>query len=231
MPSRSQYGSPTNRSAVETIAATRQMSSSWARTNAPSLRSIRSHVSRTFFRRGRGQEARHDVDRAIALEEPVGRGGEGEEDADEDRKRLPADGDRRVDRARLPWAARGGAARARRAPCPGTSCRCALSRLWTVPIAWPDLGRAFAAPRTRGQTRPDRRLRSSGSATPTGRGMRRRAIDSTPGRIAAAIVNATKSSAISSFSFQRASASTMTVRAASVVRNARRNTARSFMAR
>ena len=54
-PTRSQYGSPIAQKPAERIAATMTMSTAWPRTNAPSLRSMSSQVSRTVFRFGRGR--------------------------------------------------------------------------------------------------------------------------------------------------------------------------------
>src|SRR5512132_3904065 len=59
-------------------------------------------------------------------------------------------------------------------------------------------------------------------ATPTGRGTLRSASRSIPGRIAAARISPRKKRASTIFTFQRASAPTITARATSVVTNARR---------
>ena len=52
------------------------------RTKAPSFASIRSHVSRTSLRSRSRQERTDEVDRLVALEDPVRRSGEREEDPD-----------------------------------------------------------------------------------------------------------------------------------------------------
>ena len=54
-------------------------------------RSIRSHVSRTSFRFGRGRSEHDEVDRLVALEDPVGGCGEDEEDPDDHLERRDAD--------------------------------------------------------------------------------------------------------------------------------------------
>jgi len=52
-PIRMKYGSPIAQNASDNTVPTRTIRSAWPRTNAPSLRSIRSQVSRGFFRFGR----------------------------------------------------------------------------------------------------------------------------------------------------------------------------------
>ena len=64
---------------------------------APSFRSMSSHVSRTVFRFGRGRKLVTKIHRSISLEEPVRRGGEDEENADQDRDGLLAERQRGMD--------------------------------------------------------------------------------------------------------------------------------------
>ena len=64
VPTRSQYGSPIRQNASESTVATRKISSSSPRTNAPRRASIRSHVSRIRFRFGLGNK---DATRSIVL--------------------------------------------------------------------------------------------------------------------------------------------------------------------
>ena len=72
-----------HQNASDNTVPTSEIRSAWPRTNAPSLRSMRSQVSRSFFRFGLGKQRRDEVDGPVAFEDPVGRGREHEEDPDE----------------------------------------------------------------------------------------------------------------------------------------------------
>ena len=82
IPIRSQNGSPIVEKQIESTVATRTIKRSRPRTYAPSFRSIRSQVPWTTFAAVTRDERRHDTNRVVALEDPVRRCREREEDAE-----------------------------------------------------------------------------------------------------------------------------------------------------
>jgi len=113
-PTRIQYGSPTTRNARERRVPTRMTRIPWPRTYAPELEVDQRPGVPDGLPFRAGEQRADQIDRTVALEDPVGRARQYEEDRDQSFERLDRQRQARTDEVGSPKGDSSAAARGRR---------------------------------------------------------------------------------------------------------------------